>query len=57
MEKFDTQMKKKRNKTFEQFSFNEFEKDALNRLKSGEELTGKDGILTPLIKNILEKAL
>jgi len=48
-------MKKK--KTLKDFNFEEFEKEAIERLKSGEELTGKDGIVTPLIKRILERAL
>ncbi|SJZ75068.1 hypothetical protein [Legionella maceachernii] len=33
------------------FDFNEFKPEALSQLKSGQSLTGKDGILTPLIKN------
>ena len=41
----------------EDFDFEEFSKEAINRLKQGEELTGKGGILTPLIKQILESAL
>ncbi len=57
MDKFDTIMKKKKDKSSDKFDFNDFEKEAIDRLKSGEELTGKDGILTPLIKKILEKAL
>lgn len=39
------------------FDFNEFKADALTQLKSGQSLTGKDGILTPLIKELLEAAL
>lgn len=39
------------------FNFSEFQKEAINKLKSGQSLTGKDGILTPLIKEILEAAL
>jgi putative transposase len=39
------------------FDFNEFKADALSQLKSGQCLTGKDGILTPLIKELLEAAL
>lgn len=39
------------------FDFNEFKSDALSQLKSGQSLTGKDGILTPLIKELLEAAL
>jgi transposase-like protein len=41
----------------EDFNFEEFSKEAIARLKQGEELTGKEGILTPLIKQILESAL
>ncbi|MCW8400269.1 hypothetical protein OQJ26_15920 [Legionella sp. PATHC038] len=39
------------------FDFNEFKLEALTQLKSGQSLTGKDGILTPLIKELLEAAL
>ena len=39
------------------FDFNEFKSEALSQLKSGQSLTGKDGILTPLIKELLEAAL
>lgn len=35
----------------------EFQAEAIARLKSGESLTGKDGILTPLIKQIIEASL
>ena len=35
----------------------EFEAEAISRFKSGESLTGKDGILTPLIKQIIEASL
>lgn len=35
----------------------EFEAEAIARLKSGESLTGKGGILTPLIKQIIEASL
>jgi putative transposase len=48
-------MKKKND--LENFNFEEFEKEAVERLKQGEDLTGKDGIMTPLIKKILERAL
>lgn len=40
-----------------QFDFNAFQEDAIAQLKSGQSLTGKDGVLTPLIKKILEAAL
>jgi putative transposase len=39
------------------FDFSQFQKEAIEKLKSGQSLTGKDGILTPLIKEILEAAL
>lgn len=39
------------------FDFTEFQKEAIDKLKSGQALTGKDGILAPLIKGILEAAL
>lgn len=39
------------------FDFNQFKKAAIEKIKSGHDLTGKDGILTPLIKEILEAAL
>lgn len=47
------------NKTIDlaNFDFSEFQKEAIDKLKSGQSLTGKDGILTPLIKEILEAAL
>lgn len=41
----------------ETFDYEGFKKGALERLKNGEELTGKDGVFTPLIKNILEASL
>ncbi len=40
-----------------EFDFNAFQEDAISQLKSGQSLTGKDGVLTPLIKKILEAAL
>lgn len=42
---------------FNDFNFNDFKSAAIDKLKSGQSLTGKDGILTPLIKEILEAAL
>jgi transposase-like protein len=41
----------------EHFNFNDFQQEAIAKLKSGQPLTGKDGIMTPLIKQILEAAL
>ena len=49
-------MKKKKEKPGE-FDFKSFEKEAIEKLKSGKGLTGKDGALTGLIKHILEAAL
>ena len=39
------------------FNFDDFKSDALSQLKEGQALTGKDGVLTPLIKALLESAL
>lgn len=39
------------------FDFDEFRAEAIKQLKSGQSLTGKEGILTPLIKEILEASL
>ncbi|MDI9819688.1 MULTISPECIES: transposase [unclassified Legionella] len=39
------------------FDFNNFKSEALSQLKEGQNLTGKDGVLTPLIKALLESAL
>jgi putative transposase len=57
MDKFDTLMKKEKGKSTEKFNFDDFEKEAVERLLSGDELTGKDGVITPLVKKILERAL
>ena len=35
------------------FDFSQFQKEAIDKLKAGQSLTGKDGILTPLIKEFL----
>ena len=39
------------------FDFSQFRTEAIEQLKSGQSLTGKGGILTLLIKEILEAAL
>jgi transposase-like protein len=39
------------------FDFSSFKSEAIGQLKSGQSLTGKDGVLTPLIKALLESAL
>lgn len=41
----------------ENFNFEEFEKHTIERLRQGEPLTGKDGILTPWIKKMVEASL
>lgn len=43
--------------TLESFDFISFQEEAIQKLKSGQPLTGKDGVMTPLIKQILEAAL
>jgi hypothetical protein len=40
-----------------EFDFNAFQADAMGQLKSGQSLTGKDGVLTPLIKKFLKQPL
>src|SRR3990167_5295116 len=47
----------KRTNDLEQFDFIQFQEEAIAKLKSGQPLTGKDGVMTPLIKQILEAAL
>lgn len=42
---------------FTNFDFDQFKKEAIEKIKSGQDLTGKDGILTPLIKEMIEAAL
>jgi len=39
------------------FNYNEFKAGAIEKIKSGQPLTGKGGILTPLLKELLESAL
>lgn len=39
------------------FNWTEFEQEAIDRLKQGDELGGKEGILAPMIKRLLESAL
>jgi putative transposase len=41
----------------EKFSYDEFEKEALIKLKKGISLEGKDGVLAPLLKRLLETSL
>lgn len=39
------------------FNFSQFKEEAIAQIKSGQPLTGKGGILTPLLKELLESAL
>jgi len=39
------------------FNFAAFQEEAISKIKSGQALTGKDGVLTPLLKQLLEAAL
>lgn len=39
------------------FNYSEFKAEAIEKLKAGQPLTGKGGILTPLLKELLESAL
>lgn len=41
----------------EPFDFKKFEEEALEQLRSGKKLEGKDGILAPLIKRLVEAGL
>jgi transposase-like protein len=41
----------------ESFDFEAFKREAIKRLKNKQPLTGKDGVLQPLIKQIIEAAL
>jgi putative transposase len=46
-----------KNMDLNNFDYNEFKTEALEKIKSGQPLTGKGGILTPLLKELLESAL
>lgn len=46
-----------RKKLEDGFDWDSFKDEAVNRLKSGDDLGGKDGILAPLIKDLLEASL
>lgn len=39
------------------FDFEEFKAQAIEKLKAGVPLSGKDGILAPLLENLLNSAL
>ncbi len=41
----------------EPLDFVAFEKNAIEELKKGKPLTGKDGVITPLLKRILEASM
>ncbi|MBA2654388.1 MAG: hypothetical protein H0U71_04890 [Gammaproteobacteria bacterium] len=46
------------NKKFSnQFDFSQFQKEAIDKLKSGRSLTGKNGVLTLLFKKFLKQHL
>ena len=40
-----------------EFDYSSFETEALSKLQSGEPLLGSKGVLTPLIKRIVEASL
>jgi transposase-like protein len=44
-------------KTVNNLNFGHFQQEVIEKLKSGQALLGKEGVLTPLIKQILEAAL
>lgn len=50
---------KKKGRQMEKGNFDwvSFEKEALEKLKNGKSLEGKDGILAPMIKRLVEKSL
>ena len=39
------------------FNYSQFKAEAIEKIKAGQPLTGKGGILTPLLKELLESAL
>jgi len=41
----------------QEFNYKEFEADAIKRLQNGEALEGKEGILAPLLKRLIEAGL
>lgn len=49
--------KRKSSSRIDNLGLSDFEKEAVSRLKNGEEFGGKDGILAPMIKRILEASL
>ncbi len=53
----DSHEKQQQNQKKELFDFESFKDKAYADLKNGKPLSGKNGILTPLIKEILEASL
>ena len=47
----------KNNIDLSNFNYTDFKAEAIEKIKSGQPLTGKGGILTPLLKELLESAL
>ena len=41
----------------QQFDFEAFKKDAIEKLKQGKKINGSDGVFQPLLKHFLEVAL
>ncbi len=41
----------------DRFDYANFEKEAIEKLKNGTELGGKDGVLAPMLKRLLEAAM
>jgi transposase-like protein len=41
----------------DRFDYTNFEKEAIEKLKSGTELGGRDGVLAPMLKRLLEAAM
>lgn len=41
----------------EKFDYKKFEQEAIERIKTGAKLEGKDGVLAPLIKRLLDSSL
>lgn len=48
---------KKKVSSISDFDFNAFEEEAIKQLYDGKPVSGKDGVFTPLIKRILERAM
>lgn len=48
---------RKKGSKHSEFDWTDFEKDAVDRLQKGDKFGGKDGILAPMIKRLLEASL